>query len=442
MQKRTSHLSKLLRVITNSERSEFACKRRWWFSHVEGLATDAAAPLRLGSLWHHCLAAWYRSQCMMTAADIEQAVIQPWVESRNAWHELHPENVDAQEEDREGAITIRGMLKNYIIEFASDAHDFRVLHVEPQVARWLYHPKTGKPLRDRILLKNKKTFRQWLYGGALDLIVQFKDGSIWFMEHKTTIEKDLGNYVRKLDWDPQIRGYAWALMDPALDADSPIREPIRVEGVIYNVARKKVPQEPGVLVKGGLSKSKDIDTTRDLYMAAIQRHGLNPDAYADVLEQLRGKSFFKREHVVFTDPELDDFEKEATHAALEIMAAEHADYHPRQQSVCTGIAAHPCQFKQICLTDGPMMRKSFVVRGIRHAELTGNLAEDYVAKMRQVTKKPKDEAPKQSILEKQLIESLEKPVQQENSLAKETASVYEESRVLYTIDPFADDVAG
>jgi len=329
-----------------------------------------------------CLAAWYRSGCTMGLADIKSAVIDPWSESRAQWHAAHPDARQEAEEDAEGAVLIHGMLAGYLDAFASDASDFQVLHVEPQLSRWLTHPKTGKPLRDTVTINGKRKSRQWAYGGAMDLLVRIKDGSVWFMEHKTASEKDLKAYCLKLDWDPQIRGYAWAAAQPN-GFDSPIKEPIRITGVIYNVARKKVPLEPETLKNGTLSKSKGTDTTRAHFLSSVLRHGLNPDDYADVLEQLRGKTFFHREHVVFTDPELDDFGRDATASAMEIMQAEKPDaYHPRQQSVCTGIAPRPCPYKELCLTDSKSLRKTFVVRGIRHAELTGILAEDYVAKMR------------------------------------------------------------
>lgn len=396
--------------------------------------------MRRGSLWHSCLAAWYRSQCTMTALDIVDSVIGPWWEARKAWHDAHPEDVDGAEDDKATAKTTTGMLDGYIAAFGDDMKHWKVLAVEPQMARWLVHPVTGKPLRDRIILKGKRVFRRWAYGGAMDLLVQLPDGSIWFMEHKTTKESNLDKYVRKLDWDPQIRGYAWSCADPILTVTTDVKEPLRISGVIYNVARTKVPQEPELMVKGGLSKAKDIDTTRALYMAAIKRHGLNPDAYADVLERLLGKTFFHREHYVFTDPELEDFGRDISHAALDVMASEHGNYFPRQQSVCTGIAPMPCEFKHICLSDTPMARKPFTVRGIRHVELTGDLAEDYVAQLRPVSIPDPPRPQGESQMEAELRASLAsrpKPAEPDPFDAPAQEPV-DKAPALYTIDPFAE----
>lgn len=412
-------MSALLRVLTNSERSTQACPRRWWFRYVEGLNTFGAAPLRQGGLWHSCLASWYRSACTLTPNQLKTAVIEPWYESRKKWAEITGDETQL-EEDFTIQKSILGMLEGYVHQFASDATDWKVIAVEPQVCRQVINPLTGKPLADTVTLKNgAKKRRVWSFGGAMDLIIEFRDGSRWMVEHKTTIERDLIHYTRKLHWDPQIRGYVWAAQRPMLiDGVSP--EPMRITGVIYNVARKKIPEEPEPLKKGGLSKAKDIDTTRDLYLSAIHRHGLNPDAYADVLEQLSTKKFFHREPYVFTDNEIDDAGLDICHVALQTKQAERAKYHPRQPSVCTGIASQPCQFKHICLVDTPVGRSQFAVAGVRHEELTGDLAETYVAEMRDVRMKVVENRP--PTVEQQLIESLAAT-----------------SPEMYTIDPFSTE---
>lgn len=411
----------LLRVLTNSERTTMACERRWWFRYVEGLNQFSTAPLRQGGLWHTCLAAWYRSNCTLTPSEIKLVAIDPWYESRKLWAENGGTPIEL-EEDFAIQKSILGMLEGYIHKFADDAKDFKVIAVEPQVGRMIINPNTGKQLRDVVTFKDgTKRNRVWSYGGAMDLLVEMRDGSHWFMEHKTTIERDLTNYTRKLHWDPQIRGYAWAAQRPLIAIGSGVFEkPLRLTGVIYNVARKKVPEEPQPLKNGGLSKAKDIDTTRDLYLSALKRHGLNPDLYADVLEQLSTKKFFHREPYVFTDNEIEDAGLDISHVALKTVKAERALFHTRQPSICTGIASQPCPYKHICLVDTPMGRSQFAVSAIRHEELTGELSEPYVARMRDVRMKAKTPQPK--TLEQQLIESLDSPRQE-----------------LYTIDPFSDD---
>jgi hypothetical protein len=336
----------------------------------------------MGTLWHHVLATWYRCKCTATIAQIKTDVIDPWLEARYEWASgnlEHGANM-VLDEDNEHAQMVAGMFDHYVQTYPNDGRDWDVIAVEPQVARWI-----DPPINDDVTINGKQVPRRWAYGGALDLLVRLGDGSHWMVEHKTTAERDLSHYMRKLDWDPQIRGYAWMLANPIADV-SDIKDPVRISGVIYNVARKKVPDEPEPLKRGGLSKSKGIDTTRALYLGAIMRHGLNPDDYGDVLEQLQSKTFFAREHYVFTDPELDDFSVDIAHVALEMrQASVPGTYLTRQQRICTGPGAIPCPYAQICLTDGPQMRRAFGVRGIRHAELTGDLAEPYAAQERGLT---------------------------------------------------------
>lgn len=373
------------RVITNSERGAFACEKKWFFRYHAGLTTSATpAPLRYGSLWHECLAAWYRSQCKMSVAELMAAVVAPWREFREQWQReqaAHNDGIidsEAEDEDAEMAVLIEGMLTGYLAEFATDADGWEVIAVEAQAARPL-------GFKDAIMLANgERVERTWLYGGALDLIVRERaTGNVWLVEHKTTSQSDLSQYVHKLHWDPQIRGYAWIMLAPVRESD--VREPMRLTGVIYNVARKKLPREPELLKNGKALSKAACDTTRDVFMHAILRHGLNPDDYADQLDKLAGKRFFARERYVFTDPEIDAFEHDARAAAFRIMRAEQeaeSQDHPRQVAVCQGVAPMPCPYASICIEDGPMARRSFTVQSIRHAELKDEFAETYVSKMR------------------------------------------------------------
>lgn len=404
--------SQLLRIVTNSERNFFACQRRWWFRYVEGLTTSRTpAPLKAGSLWHQCLAAFYRAMRqgqVLNADDIHGLVIVPWLEKRMEFldgqrtsHAMtsSPEDVEADEDEDMAALTW-GMLGGYIEQWKDDAEHWEILHVEAQAARAItiskqvtdqtgtYRVKRG--MKDRVKFADSSAPRTWVYGGAVDLLVRDRStGLVWLVEHKTAGSSvNLRNYMGKLHWDPQIRGYGWMLADPIPQGD--IREPYRVEGVIYNVARKKIPREPKLLegaVKR-LERRKDIDTTAEVFRQTCIKHGLDPDGYADQLEMLaqRGQTFFARETYFFTDPELKAFEREVVAHAQDIKRAERAEFHPMQTAMCVGGIVHtPCPYSGICLADGPMARKSYTVQTIRHAELTGDLAEPYVGKLRGVT---------------------------------------------------------
>jgi len=372
------------RVITNSERGAFACQKKWGFSYNERLTTlDAAAPLRQGSLYHRCLETLYRGIAGFEAGgdanprptridEICETVIDPWLEQREFFtrQNLDPEVASHTiERDREIADQTAGMVSNYIDRFISqDAERWEVLGVELQVARELPNPKTGKTLR----IQRKKC----LYGGAIDLLVRDRiSGLVFLVEHKTTAERDLDRYCRKLHFDPQIRGYPWALAKPHPAAD--LKEPVEVAGIIYNVARKKLPAMPKILKSGKISTDKRIDTTHAVFLREVLIQGQNPADYVEILDQLKGREFFHRETYMITPGDLQDFQEDMSHNALQIRdASKPGTFHPRQVQVCTGPGSWPCPFNSICMEDGPMARASYRTKTVRHEELTGDLAEE------------------------------------------------------------------
>lgn len=385
-----------LRVVTNSERSLFACPRRWFFASEEGLTTsNTPAPLRGGGLMHDCLAAWYTSELQMTHTQIVEQVITPWMERRTEWlrtafpdDPFRGERLAAiAQEDAELVTLVGWQIGGYIDHWmSSDYRHLEVLAVEPQVARWLEHPRTGKPIYDFVEINGKRRRRRWAYGGAVDLLVRdTRDGLVWMMEHKGGSERDIKHWAQKrLKFDPQTRGYAWALQAPIPEA-SDIKEPVRVHGLIYNVLRKAIPATPHMLKNGkGLSKAKNIDTTREMYRAHIDAAGFDPDDYTEILERLRNNRFFHREPMPFTPPEIADFGHDLTMAALQIRAASRpGTYHPRQQALCTGgFGNKECRYQGPCLEDGQWARAEFTTKTIRHEELRGDLCEPYMGAVR------------------------------------------------------------
>ena len=385
-----------LRVITNSERSRFACEREWAYRYLDGLSRDLeAAPLRTGGLWHDCQqylyegALWQGSNLDAHALTYRD-VIAPWIEKQaERVSEAEPEIAERwNRETVEQAGLVTALLRGYLHVWGdSDRETFEVIAVEPQFARALTHPGTGVQIEDVVKVKDKLLRRPWFYGGGADRILRDKrTGLLWLLELKTTAARDLQRYLTKLDVDQQTRGYAWALRG-VTTGDVPSME---VAGVIYDVVRKKVPTVPKVLKSGKISKDKRIDTTRDVYETAVVAAGQDPAEYADFTETLPGwESFFARTHLPFSETDLVDFHADAYATALLIKDAQERDYHPRQVAVCQGGAApRGCTFSEICQPgcDTPQARAmSYRVQGIRHAELRGDLAEPYVAKTRNLT---------------------------------------------------------
>jgi hypothetical protein len=340
-------------------------------------------------LWDECLAAFYRDRGAITVDQLYTGVIEPWLELRREYTSQQNDADMLEEEDREVAALTRGMLDGYLAEYASDMAKYEVIAVKAQMARYLYNPETGEPLNDEV----DGVIRHWAGGGEVDMIVRcrvpvtangvlFDAGEYLVVENKTTAETDWHSIFRKLAWSPQVRRYAWACAAPINHPDMDVREPLDIAGVIYNVARKGIPRVPEPLKKTPSRLSvAAIDTTLPVYLAAIRKHGFNPDHYADKLESLRGRTFFARHAVRFTAEDLEAYGFEVSHRAMEIMAEQHKPHHTAQESVCTGVAAFPCQYAPIC-HDNAASRAGFSVRGIRHDELRGVMAEPYVAQQR------------------------------------------------------------
>src|SRR5690606_10898829 len=123
--------------------------------------------------------------------------------------------------------------------------------------------------------------------GHIDGVVQDSSGDVWILEHKTSATS--WSLVDML-FNDQTLGYMWVVQQ--LLGSAP-------RGVIFNILRKKVPRVPQLLKNGGLSRAKNIDTTFETYMRAIEDNGLDPVDYVEILRELkdRGNTFFQREKV-------------------------------------------------------------------------------------------------------------------------------------------------
>lgn len=120
--------------------------------------------------------------------------------------------------------------------------------------------------------------------GKIDGLAKDSRKLRWLVEHKSC-KRMPGEEVRI--FDTQVLLYAGAL--PHL-GEKP------VSGVIWDYLRTKLPTKPELLKKGGLSTAKSIDTTREVYLREIHRHGLSPAGYADILDHLDTKrdQFFRQ----------------------------------------------------------------------------------------------------------------------------------------------------
>jgi hypothetical protein len=153
--------------------------------------------------------------------------------------------------------------------------------------------------------------------GKVDGKARDSRGRKWLVEHKTC-KKMPGEEVRT--WDTQAILYDKALRMVGEE---------RLVGVIWDYLRTKLPVKPEVLKSGGLSTRKNIDTTPEVYLREIKRHGLNPKGYTDILAELTLKrdSFYRQVKLPFSIKHSDRVMKEmvVTSKHLIYMENHHSD---------------------------------------------------------------------------------------------------------------------
>lgn len=141
----------------------------------------------------------------------------------------------------------------------------------------------GLNYRGRSEIEIETTHRGIKFKGIIDKLPEDQMGRVWLMDHKT--HKILPDEDARFS-DIQTVLYYWALRE----------EGEKVDGVLWDYIRTKPPAIPETLKSGGLSKRANIDTDYDTYLAEIQRNGLNPADYQDILTKLKQgkKAFFLR----------------------------------------------------------------------------------------------------------------------------------------------------
>lgn len=220
------------------------CPKKFEYQYVQDLAPKREKDaFLLGKAVHHFLEIYYRTQINQD----QDTAYQKAQEAYDEYAQIHfPDDEKALEQYELG----KEMLRHYH-SWAKENDQFRVIETEIQ-----YELKIADSL-DR---------------GIWDGLVEM-NGKYWILEHKTYKQIKTNHTLH----DAQISKYF-------LVAE---KNNIPVEGVIYNILKKAVPQKPRLLKNGKLSKSLSKNMTYDSYLAAIHEHGHQPEGYQDVLEKLK-----------------------------------------------------------------------------------------------------------------------------------------------------------
>lgn len=166
------------------------------------------------------------------------------------------------------------------------------------------------------------------------------DNRLYLHEIKTTSSID--SRIGQLQFEMQPTAYMLAMAET-------YNEPIA--GVVYTLIRKKLPVEPDVLKNGMLSQNKGIDTTPELYIAAVKRQHVGitnaeiKTQYGDVLNQLLNQpnKFFRRLLVTRSNAQLDEMRNTLYQVARD-MTNPHLSIYPNPGYFCGN-----CLFQTPCI---------------------------------------------------------------------------------------------
>ena len=363
-------------TLSNSSLSCFGqCPKRYEWRYIQRLVRPLSRPpLAFGQLLHAAREAyWIAIQARASTPERERAplrdvlqlvcdvAIRDWANARREEYLRHikAHGIDAEVETAlsdEGPDSIAGMealvreMMRYYAEKWGDQDEqvWEVLAVEQELTAPLLRSATGATV---------------LYAGKIDLLLRSRDtGAVFVVDHKSTVSSNPDRYNADLDQSPQMMGYVW-LIERALG--------IRVQGAIYDVQRKRVPESPSVLkqARQGRKLSIAADTTPELYRHAIDQHDPgNEAAYEDIMRKLdaRGDTFAWRYQYSLPDDVAALWEESQREAARALRRCgwKGNRYH-RVLGNCIPWAGSPCDYRVLCLTPGgqddPWLRNAYDV---------------------------------------------------------------------------------
>lgn len=294
--------------ISNSKANTYRrCPKRFEYKYEMGLRLkEKAVQLERGSWLHEMLEAYY--------------ITGEW---KPTWRRLKKEFYTLFEEEREELGDLpeecARIMRAYIKKWKKEDRRYRVIDAE---------------LDEIIKLPNGLEFNF-----VIDLIVEDLElGGLWLWDHKS-LKKFMDEDYMLLD--VQLARYFWS-------AEKMGYTPLR--GVMFNELRTKAPTIPKLVSNGTrLEKRKDVDTTYEVFMGEIEKHGFDPDDYDEILQRLKletGKFFRRtmmpkdRKLTVSTMQDLVD-------TVQEIELSQRRGRFPRTiNKACT----FDCDYKDVCIT--------------------------------------------------------------------------------------------
>jgi len=265
---------------------------------------------------------------------------------REEWGRIKSEYQDAQLFD-EGVEEIAGLSE-------------RVYSVLDRYEQQVYLPHDADLTILHLEEELTASYRGIVFVVKPDLVVRDKQGLVWLLDHKTTMDfkEDTETELR---YDDQMSLYLWALRERGLD----------VMGAAHNLIRTRLPRKPEVTKKGLLSRSA-IVTDEITVRAAVEEYRAVGQLLTDAevegwLEDMSPLSeFFKRVTTFRSDDILDRLVEEYFGTYLDIA---HARENERWTRTFIPRDCPRCPLRELCLADlqgadtESLMQTTYRVRG-------------------------------------------------------------------------------
>ena len=201
-----------------------------------------------------------------------------------------------------------------------------------------YGEEDLEDIQTEITLTAPGTEDFWFIKGKLDMVFT-QDKIRRGRDHKTGRITD--GSVRLMD----TQLYIYDVLGEANDLGIKIWD--------YNYIVPRIPTDPEPLIRGGLSKRKNIRATYTSYLRAVLAAEEDPNEYADILRFLQTKpnQFFLREEVHRAKVVSTDILLGISSLVHEVKRRDKADEFPRTGMYRPQDTCKSCEFLHLCITD-------------------------------------------------------------------------------------------
>lgn len=292
-------------AFSNSEAKSLACKRKFWFSQIEGLNYRGSKRMDAGGVWDALITdvyTWWQERdrtypmggldrcvwcvgtgnhdgieggcprCGGSGDSVLTRTMQPFRDAYERDVQTERGSAYTSEEIEKVEETLRRTLDGYLVRYqGGPLQTLKVVAVQPAIARGIVDPRTGKPFRGRVWLEEvpgrtalglpagveyriagtgalgrpgavlKPVSYPWYLIGRLDALLADRRTMAGVVLDAKNSTQP-ERYHNGMPFDPQLPGYCW-LVEGQLEAFGLSS----VSGFLYDVVNGKFQPDPKVL---------------------------------------------------------------------------------------------------------------------------------------------------------------------------------------------------